>query len=114
MRERIVSFLADMDGWLAARAAPGEGLDFYVIGKASVILFFGGDDFGASTSDVDVVLIGGAPEGLLLEALHLFGKNSPGAILPTVFIWRLWPAVCRRCHKDSSRGANRFMGIGEC
>jgi len=78
MRERIVSFLADMDGWLAARAAPGEGLDFYVIGKASVILFFGGDDFGASTSDVDVVLIGGAPEGLLLEALHRYGKNSPG------------------------------------
>lgn len=75
-----------MDGWLAARAAPGERLDFYVIGKAAVILFFGGDDFGASTSDVDVVLIGGAPEGLLLEALHGFGKNSPSHITHGLYL----------------------------
>jgi len=113
MRERIVSFLADMDGWLAARAAPGEGLDFYVIGKASVILFFGGDDFGHRLRMWMWSSLVAHRRGCCWRRSMVSGKIAP-AILPTVFIWRLWPAVCRRCHKDSSRGANRFMGIGEC
>jgi hypothetical protein len=78
MRDRILAFLADMDQWLQARVDSSQGLDLFVIGKSAVILFFGGERSGALTSDVDVVLIGGAPDGLLREVLAGFGKHGPG------------------------------------
>ena len=61
MRERILKFLDAIDTWLVSQAEEGQRLDLYVIGKAAVILFYGGDQAGAMTSDVDVVQISHPP-----------------------------------------------------
>ncbi len=79
MRERILKFLEAIDAALVSRAPEGQRLDLYVIGKAAVILFYGGEQTGAMTSDVDVVQIGYPPATLLSIALELFGKETAGA-----------------------------------
>jgi hypothetical protein len=48
MRERILTFLGAIDAALVSQAITGRQLDLYVIGKAAVILFYGGDQAGAS------------------------------------------------------------------
>lgn len=78
MRERILKLLDAIDLALVPHAAE-EPLDLYVIGKAAVILFYGGDRAGAMTSDVDVVQLGYPPPPLLSAALERFGKGTPGA-----------------------------------
>lgn len=78
MRERILKWLDVVDAALASRAK-GERLDLYVIGKAAVILFYGGEQAGAMTSDVDVVQIGYPPAPLLSMALERFGRGTPAA-----------------------------------
>lgn len=42
MRDRILKFLAALDAVLVSQATEGQRLDVYVIGKAAVILFYGG------------------------------------------------------------------------
>ena len=79
MREQILKFLADLDAALVSLAPAGQRLDLYVIGKAAVILFHGGDQAGAMTSDVDVVQISHPPAPLLSAALERFGKGTAGA-----------------------------------
>jgi len=79
MRERILKFLAAIDAMLVLQAAEGQRLDLYVIGKAAVILFYGGEQAGAMTSDVDVVQISYPPVPLLSIALERFGKGTPAA-----------------------------------
>lgn len=79
MRERILRLLDAIDQRLVTKAQHGERLDLYVIGKAAVILFFGGDQAGAMTSDVDVVQITYPPSPLLSIALSEFGKGASGA-----------------------------------
>lgn len=79
MRERILKFLDAIDAALVAQAPKGQRLDLYVIGKAAVILFYGGDQAGAMTADVDVVQISHPPAPLLSDALERFGKGTPAA-----------------------------------
>jgi hypothetical protein len=79
MREQILKFLAAIDTVLVSQAPEGQRLDLYVIGKAAVILFYGGEQAGAMTSDVDVVQISHPPAPLLSAALERFGKGTPGA-----------------------------------
>lgn len=79
MRERILNFLEAIDVGLVSQAREGQRLDLYVIGKAAVILFYGGEQAGAMTSDVDVVQISHPPAPLLLAALERFGKGTSGA-----------------------------------
>lgn len=79
MRERILRFLDAIDGVLVSQATQEQRLDLYVIGKAAVILFYGGEQAGAMTADVDVVQIGSPPAPLLLSALERFGKSTAGA-----------------------------------
>jgi Nucleotidyltransferase of unknown function (DUF6036) len=79
MREQILKFLDALDVALVSQAPEGQRLDLYVIGKAAVILFYGGEQAGAATSDVDVVQISHPPAPLLSAALELFGKGTPGA-----------------------------------
>src|SRR4051812_26538760 len=79
MRERILQFLDAIDAVLTSQAAQEQRLDLYVIGKAAVILFYGGEQTGAMTSDVDVVQISYPPAYLLSLALERFGKGTPAA-----------------------------------
>ena len=79
MRERILKFLEAVDAKLASQATAGQRLDLYVIGKAAVILFYGGEQAGAMTSDVDVVQVSYPPAPLLSAALEQFGKGTSGA-----------------------------------
>jgi hypothetical protein len=79
MRERILTFLDAIDAALVSQAAEGERLDLYVIGKAAVILFYGGEQAGAMTSDVDAVQVGHPPAPLLSAALERFGRETSGA-----------------------------------
>jgi hypothetical protein len=79
MRERILKFLDAIDAALVAQASKEQRLDLYVIGKAAVILFYGGDQAGAMTADVDVVQISHPPAPLLTAALERFGKGTLGA-----------------------------------
>jgi hypothetical protein len=79
MRERILQFLDAVDAELISQATQGQRLDLYVIGKAAVILFYGGEQAGAMTSDVDVVQISHPPAPLLSAALERFGEGTPGA-----------------------------------
>src|SRR4051794_16606909 len=79
MRERILKFLDAIDAALISEATEGQRLDLYLIGKAAVILFYGGEQAGAMTSDVDVVQISHPPAPLLSAALERFGKGTPGA-----------------------------------
>ena len=79
MREQILKFLNAIDGGLVSHAAEGQRLDMYVIGKAAVILFYGGEQAGAMTSDVDVVQISYPRDPLLEVALKQFGKETSGA-----------------------------------
>jgi hypothetical protein len=79
MRERILKFLAALDAVLASQTPEGQRLDLYVIGKAAVILFYGGEQAGAMTSDVDVVQISHPPVPLLSIALERFGEGTPAA-----------------------------------
>jgi hypothetical protein len=78
MRDRILKLLDAIDSALVPHAAE-EPLNLYVIGKAAVILFYGGDRAGAMTSDVDVVQLCYPPPPLLWAALDRFGKGTPGA-----------------------------------
>lgn len=86
MRDRILKFLGEMDSWLESQARPGERLNLHLIGKAAVILFYGGDQTGAMTADVDVVQIGGIPEGLLSVLLGKFGRQSQGNSLRDLYL----------------------------
>jgi Nucleotidyltransferase of unknown function (DUF6036) len=79
MRERILKFLDAIDAVLVSEATKDQRLDLYVIGKAAVILFYGGEQAGAMTSDVDVVQISHPPAPLLSAALERFGKRTAGA-----------------------------------
>jgi Nucleotidyltransferase of unknown function (DUF6036) len=79
MRERILKFLDAIDAVLVSQATQEQRLDLYVIGKAAVILFYGGEQAGAMTSDVDVVQISHPPAPLLSAALERFGKGTAGA-----------------------------------
>jgi hypothetical protein len=79
MRERILRFLTEVDLTLVGHATQGQRLDLYVIGKAAVILFYGGDRAGVMTSDIDVVQISHPPVPLLSIALKEFGRGSTGA-----------------------------------
>jgi hypothetical protein len=79
MRERILKFLDAIDAALVSQAEDEKRLDLYVIGKAAVILFYEGEQAGATTSDVDVVQISHPPVPLLSAALGRFGKGTPGA-----------------------------------
>jgi Nucleotidyltransferase of unknown function (DUF6036) len=79
MRERILKFLSALDAMLVFQAPEGQRLDLYVIGKAAVILFYGGEQAGAMTSDVDVVQISYPPAPLLSIALERFGKGTSAA-----------------------------------
>jgi len=79
MRERSLRFLDAIDAVLATRAQQEQRLDLYVIGKAAVILFYGGEQAGAMTSDVDVVQISYPPAPLLSAALERFGRGTAGA-----------------------------------
>jgi hypothetical protein len=79
VRERILKLLDAIDAALASQASDGQRLDLYVIGKAAVILFYGGERAGAITADVDVVQISHPPAPLLLAALDRFGKGAPDA-----------------------------------
>src|SRR5262249_39064054 len=56
-----------------------QRLDLSVIDKAAVILFYGGDQAGAMTADVDVVQISHPPAPLLRAALERLRKGTPGA-----------------------------------
>jgi hypothetical protein len=79
MREQILQFLNAIDAALVSQAAEGQRLDLYVIGKAAVILFYGGEQTGAMTSDVDVVQFTYPREPLLDVALNQFGAGTSGA-----------------------------------
>lgn len=78
MRERILAFLADLDADLAERAGT-ERLDLFLIGKAAIILFYGGEEAGAVTADVDVVQVSHPASPLLALAIERFGKGTPAA-----------------------------------
>ncbi len=76
MRERILKFLAALDAALVSQAPEVERIDMYVIGKAAVILFYGGEQSGAMTSDVDVVQISHPPVPLLsLEGAFIWDST---------------------------------------
>jgi hypothetical protein len=79
VRERILKFLAAIDTVLLSQATEGQRLDLYVIGKAAVILFYGGEQAGAMTADVDVVQISHPLAPLLSIALERFGEGTPAA-----------------------------------
>jgi hypothetical protein len=43
MRERILKFLDALETVMSSQAPEGQRLDLYMIGKAAVILFYGGE-----------------------------------------------------------------------
>ena len=71
MRERIITLFDDLDSSLVP-IANGETLDLYHIGRSALVWEY---DYAATTRDIDV-LVQGEPSGLLVDALHLFGRGS--------------------------------------
>ena len=74
-KSAIERFLHAIDDELAKRAKQGERLDWYLLGRSTLILRFG---VALSTKDVDLVTGADTPE-LQRIAFDLFGQGTAGA-----------------------------------
>jgi hypothetical protein len=79
MRDQILQLLRAIDETLEGYAKPGERLDLYLLGRASLILRF--DLTAVSTADVDIVQMCTSSNGEDLEqrAMELFGRGTDNA-----------------------------------
>jgi Nucleotidyltransferase of unknown function (DUF6036) len=73
---QIVQFLEAIDAELVDHAGAGERLEFFLIGRAALILRYG---LSLATKDVDMVSRMGSLE-LERKALELFGKGTSNAM----------------------------------
>lgn len=72
--DEIIRFLEAVDAELENRAAEGERLDLYLIGRSALILRYG---LNVGTRDVDVVHFHGSR--LELAAVEAFGRGTANA-----------------------------------
>jgi hypothetical protein len=110
MRDQILQLLRAIDDELVNHATPGERLDLYLIGRASLILRL--DLPGVMTTDVDIVHLSTSPNAATLEevAIQHFGKGSANAARLGLYLERVPQGMPPVPHQFRNRSTDVLPG----